>query len=111
MQTKSDFLADFRQILSHHLTDPQLNGARLADLMNMSRMHLHRHLKRYFGQSAGEVIRAERIRVGASLLRDKNLSIREVASMAGFRDPHYFARVFRKEKGFSPREFRDREEE
>lgn len=40
------------------------------------------------------------------LLYHQNLSIAEVSEQAGFQDPYYFSRIFKKRKGFSPLRFR-----
>ena len=50
-----------------------------------------------------------RLAVACTLLRDPRNRISEVAQMCGYNDPAYFAKVFRRTVGSSPREFRDRE--
>jgi two-component system, response regulator YesN len=42
------------------------------------------------------------------LLLDRALTMEEIASRIGFEDAKYFARVFKKEVGASPSEFRRR---
>ena len=93
------------------LSDPDLNGAYLARRMGMSRMHLHRYLKRYYGKSATTVIQEMRIRRGEELLLGSGLSVRRIALLVGFRDPDYFSRIFKAYRGMTPREFRRREDE
>ncbi len=39
------------------------------------------------------------------LLRERRLAVAEVALAVGYEDPHYFAKVFHKQAGCSPREF------
>jgi transcriptional regulator GlxA family with amidase domain len=50
-----------------------------------------------------EEVRLTRAR---ELLGSTELSIQRIASEVGFRDPHYFGRVFRQRVGKSPRNYR-----
>lgn len=111
MQARSEFIQQFIITLNKQLPDPELNGASLADELAMSRMHLHRHLQRYYGKSAREVILRARMKRAKQLLRDKNLTIKHIAKNTGYSDPAYFSRVFRREAGCSPRQYRETEEE
>lgn len=111
MQARSEFLQQFLSTLKNQLSDPELNGASLAEELDMSRMHLHRHLQRYFGKSARELILRARLEHAKKMLRDKNLTVKHIARKTGYRDPAYFSRVFRKEVGYSPRQYREQEEE
>lgn len=106
MKSKSEFIKDFNRTLFNHLTDPSLNGKQLAEYLGMSRMHLHRHLVRYFKCSAGDVIRHTRLQQSLRLLQNDQASISQVAERVGFTDPGYYTRVFRKEYGCTPREMR-----
>ena len=110
MQTRSEFTKKLRAVLLQQLADPDLNGEQLALGLNMSRMHLHRHLQRYYQQPAGRVIAQARLNRACELLTDSTLSINKIATLVGFRDPSYFARVFRQKYGSSPREFRREQE-
>ena len=59
------------------------------------------------------MIKREGKKKGASLkknITDVNLSVSEVAREAGFQDPLYFSRQFRRRFGASPREHRRRQQ-
>ena len=107
MTTRSIFIARLSAILSERLADPDLNGEQIAFELNMSRMHLHRHLKRYCEASAGEVIQSARMERGSQYLRSTELSVKQIAYAVGYRDPAYFARVFKRHYGVSPRALRN----
>lgn len=47
-----------------------------------------------------------RISAACEMLRTTDYSIREVANAVGVEDQLYFSRVFKKQKGVSPREYR-----
>ena len=51
-----------------------------------------------------------RIEQAAWLLGQSELSVTEVAARCGFWDSSYFTKVFKKYKGYTPKEFRKRTE-
>ena len=76
--------------INDHLADPTLNVEMLAANVGMSRVHMHRKLKELTNQSARDFIRSIRLKQAANLLREKNLSISEVAYATGFSNLSHF---------------------
>lgn len=107
MQVRSTFTRNFMSILDRKLSDPNLNGATLAAEMQMSRMHLHRHLKRYYGKSVVTLIREVRMARGKELLMYSDLSISAIAGLVGFTNHAYFSKVFREYFGMTPTDTRN----
>ncbi|ORC34711.1 hypothetical protein B4O97_12265 [Marispirochaeta aestuarii] len=73
--------------------------------------HSPSHLSRLFRQELGTSILdfLTRLRIDEArrlLLSDVSMNIGQIAEAAGYRDPNYFSRVFRRETGVSPREYR-----
>lgn len=62
---------------------------------------------RYFFQSPNEYLNHYRIDKSLDLLRNTDLSVTETALSAGFSNASYYAEVFRRHLGESPREFRN----
>lgn len=50
---------------------------------------------------------AFRIHEARRLLREKNVSVREVSMLVGYYDANYFAKVFKRITGMNPSEYRD----
>lgn len=50
-----------------------------------------------------------RMKCAMEMLQKSNLKVREVAEQSGFHDYHYFAKVFKKQNGVSPAEYRKRQ--
>ncbi len=65
-----------------------------------------RIFRRYMNQSLFEFLQQYRIEQSLPLLADRQLSITEISERTGFSDPNYFAKVFRKQKGCSPSDYR-----
>ncbi|WP_194923435.1 AraC family transcriptional regulator [Catenulispora pinisilvae] len=70
--------------------------------------HLHELVRQQTGLTPGQVTRRQRVVEAKRLLTGTDLAVRQVAEQAGFGDPAYFCRFFRRETGFSPGEFRRR---
>ncbi len=75
----------------------------------MSKSTFYRAFTDEYGITPVQLILEERLKFAKSLLNKHNeISIKEVAYAAGFNDPNYFARVFRKVEGATPSEFREK---
>jgi AraC-like DNA-binding protein len=80
----------------------------LAKRAAMSVSTLTRVFKRAAGVAPHEYIMLARLRRAATLLLNIELSITSVAELSGFSDSNYFCRIFRKNFGSSPKQYRDR---
>ena len=80
--------------------------AQLARLANLSYCQLFRLFKTQFGLSPQQYIERQRIGVAKRLLTVSRLSIKEIASQAGFGNQLYFSRRFQKATGLSPTQYR-----
>ncbi len=76
---------------------------RLASFAGLSVSHFSAEFRRHLGMPPMRYLLELRLRRAAYLLADANLSIAEVAREAGFQDPLYFSRQFRRRFGASPR--------
>lgn len=92
--------------LQAHLTEPDLDVGGLAELAGVSQVYLRRVFKKQQGVSpAGYVIRQRLQLAQEMLLSGEELSVSQVATLAGFRDPLYFSRLFKRQLGQSPTEY------
>jgi len=72
------------------------------------------HLSTIFAQETGEnfieYLTRVRIERAKQLLKSTTMKSADIAGETGFSDPHYFSYIFKKNTGFSPREFRLKEQ-
>lgn len=80
-----------------------------ADEMGMTVARLNRYCRMFTDRTAAQSIRERVILEAKRQLAFSDLSISEVAYDLSFDDPAYFSRVFRKDTGESPQEFRNRQ--
>ena len=93
------------QIIEDNLSDIELDVITFAEALHMSKSSLYRKLKTITGLSPVEFIRNIRLKEASKRLKDKSISISEVAYSVGFSDPKYFATCFKNEFNISPSEF------
>ncbi len=103
---EKQFVRQIKLIVQDHLDDPTFGVDQLCRAMTMSNSQLYRKLKAQTGLSAHYLIQAIRLSHARTLLRETTGSVSEIAYQCGFNDPEYFSRVFRKEFGSTPSEFR-----
>jgi AraC-like DNA-binding protein len=80
----------------------------LASELNISPKYLSDLLKQETGKTALELIHLYVISEAKNLLVEGEQSISEIAYRLGFENPPYFSRLFKKETGMSPKEFKSR---
>ncbi|MBN2710912.1 MAG: AraC family transcriptional regulator [Planctomycetes bacterium] len=83
----------------------------MARAAGMSKFHFIREFKRITGTTPWRYILNRKITSAKELLGDSDFSIKQIAYRLGFEDSNYFSRLFRKETGFSAREFRNLEQQ
>lgn len=83
-----------------------LPESEVAQLCDMSPARFCREFKATFGETFLECLSRQRIAAAKRLLANPSMSVTDVAVSVGFTDPSYFTRVFRKQQGISPSEYR-----
>lgn len=99
------FLNQLMATLDRHLSDADFNVASLVGEMGMSRPVLFRKVKMLTGLSVIDLLRTTRLKKAEMLLKQRKISVAEVAFAVGFNDPKYFSRAFRAEFGQTPTEY------
>lgn len=74
----------------------------------MSRRTFERKFVQVLGHTPSEEIRRVRMAKAKSLLAETNMPIQAVADACGFASYNYLTRVFTKDSGITPRDFRKR---
>ena len=76
--------------------------------VNISPYYFSKLFKEESGENFIEYLTRTRIEKAKELLREGNLSIKEISSLVGYADPNYFSRLFKKQTEMTPREYRER---
>lgn len=79
----------------------------LADQVYLTPTYLSYLFKQKTGITIGKYLTDTRMERAKELLRDKKLKLYHVAEQVGYDDPNYFAKIFKKQVGVTPSEYRD----
>ncbi len=77
----------------------------LAKLAGISPDYLSSIFKSYTGYSIVTYINRQKIDIAKNILIEKQLKVKDVALLSGFKDEFYFSKLFKKFEGISPSEF------
>jgi AraC-like DNA-binding protein len=75
---------------------------KLSKEMRLSRAQLYRKLNSMSNTSPVQFVRDVRLRFALNLIKERKLSISEIAYELGFSNPSYFAKCFKEKYGISP---------
>lgn len=78
----------------------------LCSALNVSRVKLYEISHKHYGMSIAAYIRKKRVSLAQKYIAETDCSISEAAKKAGFDDSNYFSKVFKKETGKTPVEYK-----
>ena len=87
--------------------DRELSLEEVSKYVDISPYYFSKLFKEETGQTFVEYLTGLRVEKAKQLLRDPNISIKEVCVSAGYSDPNYFSRIFKKVTGQTPTEYRE----
>lgn len=89
-----------------HNYSQELDLSWLAEHVGISLSHLSHSFSREVGMSIMQYVASLRCEEAASLLRTGDESVQEIAAYVGYTDNNYFVKVFKKQYGMTPSEYR-----
>lgn len=93
------------EYIKDHLHE-HLDRSTLANSISISPAYFSVLFKKHTGLTLTDYILKLRLDRAKEILRDSSMKVSDVARIVGFADPYYFTRMFKKEIGLSPREYR-----
>lgn len=101
------FIQKAHEIIKANINNSDFNVTMFCELLGVSRMQLHRKIKGVLGQSTTAFISSVRLKHAAELLKTGNYNVSESMYEAGFDNPSYFTKSFKKMYGKTPSEYID----
>ena len=83
------------------------NVADYANILQVTPNYLNKTVKSHTHRTAIDWIEIARLNLAKQYLKDRSLSIAEIAEKTGLEDQSYFSRFFKKKTGQTPSEFRN----
>ena len=100
------FAETFTGYLASHLDDGSLDVPQMCEAMNVSRSVLFERCRSLLGKTPASFLRQMRLARAQELLREGGRTVTEVSYAVGINDPHYFSKIFKKEFGVKPTDYR-----
>lgn len=93
------------EYMNVHLNE-NISLATIAEELGMSQYYFCRLFKRSTGITPHAYLIQQRVEQSKQLLKQRKLTINEIAITCGFANPSHFAKHFQKHTGISPKQFR-----
>jgi len=100
-----EFILKAFEVVEKNLDNVNFDTEAFAKEMFLSRMQLHRKLQAITGQTPGDFVRSFRLKRAALLLKEKRLSVTQIAFEVGYESPSQFSRAFSKQFNCTPTEY------
>ncbi len=99
---------DIVEFINTHYQDSGLSSEMIEKEFGLSRTSVYTLMKSITDKSLNEYITMIRVRQAGRMLENSSLTLKEIAQACGYTDPFYFSRVFKKQMGLSPSEYKKR---
>jgi two-component system, response regulator YesN len=106
MQKNSFIVKRITGYIQKNYNDKMLSVQAIADEVFLTPAYISCLFKKKTGQTISQYIQDFRLRKAEEFLSDPQYKIYQISGMVGYEDAHYFARLFKKQTGLKPSDFR-----
>jgi two-component system, response regulator YesN len=96
--------------IQKNYSDKMLSVQSIADAVFLTPTYISCLFKKKTGKTIGQYIQNYRMQKAVEFLRDPQYKIYQISDMVGYEDAHYFTKLFKKQTGLKPSDFRDQAE-
>ncbi|MDE6511760.1 MAG: response regulator, partial [Muribaculaceae bacterium] len=105
-QVDNELLTRMQKLIDENLSNPDLNVDFLAERLGISRSGLYDKIRSLADVTPHELIQLSRLKKAAEYLSEGKYRVQEVSYMVGISNSSYFSRLFQKQFGVRPSEFK-----
>lgn len=99
------FMTELYHLMENELSNPELDVARMTELLKISRTKFYYKVKGLTGENPSVFFKTYKLNRAAELLKEGKYTISEIADMTGFSTLSHFSTSFKKQFGVSPSEY------
>lgn len=110
-EQKSRMVEEIKAYIRAHFCESDMGLARVGSEFRVSESYLSTLFKEQSGGNFGDFLESLRIEQACRLLQDKTITVNEVAEEVGYNSVQSFRRAFKRVKGVSPKEQREKKTE
>jgi len=107
-EQRSRMVEEIKEYIQNHYCEPDMGLARVGGEFRVSESYLSTIFKEQSGGNFGDFLEKLRIEKACELLQDRKRTVNEVAEEVGYNSAQSFRRAFKRVKGVSPKEVRER---
>jgi len=100
-----EFIRKFSQLVEWNFTTKHTVAA-YADLLNITPKLLNKRITKFSKDTPNDLIKQRIVLEAQRMLAHTGLSVKEIGYKLGYEDPSYFIRLFTKQTGSAPQQFR-----
>ena len=108
-QTHTEIYLTNAQNYIHSNLHKKLTVSEIADFLGISRNHLSRIFTKEKGMTIQQYIISTKLNTAAQYLKNRDLTIKEIAYSVGYSDPLEFSKAFKKHFTLSPSKWRSKD--
>ncbi len=108
LNKNEQFIQTLTGFMEANMGNMEISVDDLMTATGMSRSSLNRKMHELFNLSPKDFLQEARIKHACSLLRQTDLSVKEVSYACGFSNQHYFATCFKASMGCTPSEYKEK---
>lgn len=105
IDTKQQFITDILKFIEENFKNGDLNLNTVAEHFGYNSKYFSHMFKKEMGITFSEYLTNIRIQHAVFLIEQNVTSVKNIALLSGYNDPHYFSNVFKLKTGISPKEF------
>lgn len=99
------FMTDLYRLMEHELSNPELDIARMTELLKISRTKFYYKVKGLTGENPSVFFKTYKLNRAAELIIEGKHTVSEIADMTGFNTLSHFSKSFKKQFEVSPSEY------
>lgn len=97
-----------KEVVESNLHDPEFHIPQLCNILNFSQSYLYQLCKRFFHCSLQQYITNSKMEKAKKMLAETTIKIKDVALSVGYTDWIQFSKIFKKNVGITPFDYRKR---
>lgn len=105
-EQSSEIVTKAKAYMEHHF-NKNISLEDVAGEVNISPYYFSKIFKNETGENYIDYLTMLRMEYAEKMVREKKYSIKEICVRAGYNNPNYFSRVFKKYTGFTPSEYKE----
>ena len=99
------FMTELYHLMENELSNPELDVARMTELLKISRTKFYYKVKGLTGENPSVFFKTYKLNRAAKLIKEGKYTISEIADMTGFSTLSHFSTSFKKQFGATPSEY------